>query len=66
MLALGAAFRHAEEEMFGQQLHTALQNQCNSSEKILIPFRVKWLQIPNHLLRASVLILGGKSHLSQT
>lgn len=38
MLALGAAFGHAEEEIFGQQLHAALQNQCNSSEKKLDSF----------------------------
>jgi len=32
VLALGAALRSAEE-VYGQQLHTALQNQCNSLEK---------------------------------
>lgn len=38
MLALGAAFRLAQEEMFGQEFHTALQSVCNSLEKFWFLF----------------------------
>lgn len=30
MLALGAAFRLAQEEIFGQEFHAAAQRGCNS------------------------------------
>lgn len=66
VLALGASFRLAQEEMFGQEFHTALQNWVQQLERVLIPFWAEWLQISRHLLRACVLGLGGKLHLSQT
>lgn len=44
------------------------RNSATVWKKILIPFWVKmqWLRIHSRLLRASLLVLGGKSHLSQT